>query len=266
MVSIKGRKFYNKSVITQITENHYRDTVGCLLHTSVFISQGRFCSGLGWCTWETRGPSPGSCVLLQSGQDRSLGRLTRRGVSSLPQIGRWRKNCSGKNKGPFWRQVHFKTVIPNVAYSIPCAPCRGVVPSRHWTFGVILGVRITRCHHSDQLSETIQSVLPNLYAFPFLAWKKKKKSRKGKAESPEERTFFEWRSPRGDYSGFPGAEECVCFSFCTHTGCLAPSPGGPGFPSTSWSCSFLGALLPQLPSRNCSEGTSKGRNHGMERT
>lgn len=208
--------FYNKSVITQITENHYRDTVGCLLHTSVFISQGRFCSGLEWCTWETQGPAPGSCVLLQSGQDQSLGRLTRRGVSSLPQIGRWRKNCSGKNKGPFWRQVHFKTVIPNVAYSIPCAPCRGVVPSRHWTFGVILGVRITRCHHSDQLSETIQSVLPNLYAFPFLAWKKKKKAGKEK-QKVQRKGHFLSDVPLVEITLVSLGLRSVCVSASVHT-------------------------------------------------
>lgn len=123
--------FYNKSVTTRITENHYRDTVGCLWYASAFISQGRFCSGLGSCTWETQDPAPDSCVLLQHGRGRSFSRLTRRRVSSLPKISRWRKNCNGKSKGAFLSQVHFKTVVPDVAYSIPRAPCRGVVPSMH---------------------------------------------------------------------------------------------------------------------------------------
>lgn len=135
--------------------------------------------------------APENCVLLQNGQGRSLGRLTRRGVRRLPQIGKWWKNCSGKNKGPFWRQVHFKTVIPNVAYSIPRAPCRAVVPSGHWTFGVMLGVHITRCHHSDQLLETIQSVFPNLYALSFiLAWRKKKRSGKEKQKVQRKGDFL----------------------------------------------------------------------------
>lgn len=138
--------FYKKSIITQITENRCRDTVGCLLYSRAFTSRRRFCSGLGWCTWETQGPVPDSCVLLQDGQGQSLNRLTRRGVSSLPQSGRLRKNCNGSISEP----SAFQTVVSNVAYSIPCAPCRGVVPAVHWTPGVILDVLITQCHHSDQ--------------------------------------------------------------------------------------------------------------------
>lgn len=103
--------------------------------------------------------------------------------------------------------------------------------------------------------------------FSLLNNAKKKKGRKGKAESLEERTFFEWDSPHGHYSGFPRAEECVCFSFCTHTHTLfSPKPSRSWLPQ-----SFLVLWLPwrpaaTAPSKNCSGDTSKGRNRGMERT
>lgn len=45
---------------------------------------------------------------------------------------------------------------------------------------------ISQCNHSDQLLKTTQSILPHLYVFLFVIAREKKKSRKEKAESPEE--------------------------------------------------------------------------------
>lgn len=76
-------------------------------------------------------------------------------MSSLPQSGRLRKNCNGSISEP----SAFQTVVSNVAYSIPCAPCRGVVPAVHWTPGVILDVLITQCQHTLELLQAEEDLI-----------------------------------------------------------------------------------------------------------
>lgn len=219
------------------TGNHYRDTAGCLLYTCAFISQKRFCSGLDNAhEWHKILPHTVLCF-YKMGQGWSFNRLTRRGVSSLPQTSRWRKSCSGKNKGTFLSQVHCK------AYSIPHASFRGVVPSMRWTSEVVLCVLIAECHHCDQPMGGLFRAFYQIYMLSFLLLHNEKKKKAGKEKQKFQRKGqFLSKVPLMEITCFPWAD-----SLCTHTGCSAPSPQGPGFPSSSWSCSFLGALAITAP-------------------
>lgn len=45
------------------------------------------------------------------------------------------KNCSGKNKGGFLSQVHFKAGVPDIGYSVPYPSPSDVVPSMAYGVG-----------------------------------------------------------------------------------------------------------------------------------
>lgn len=140
-----------------------------------------------------------------------------------------------------------------------CILCRVLLTHQRcgWTSGVILGILLTQCCHSQLLLEAIWSILPNAYIFSYcIIQNKSRKGRFGGFWEPFLRkfrwkdiiwvTFPSWRSLR-----FASSWGVSLFQVLYRRRLLSPSPWGlPGFPSTSWSCSFPGALLPRLPSRN----------------
>lgn len=235
------------------TGNHYRDTAGCLLYTCAFISQKRFCSGLDNAhEWHKILPHTVLCF-YKMGQGWSFNRLTRRGVSSLPQTSRWRKSCSGKNKGTFLSQVHCK------AYSIPHASFRGVVPSMRWTSEVVLCVLIAECHHCDQPMGGLFRAFYQICMLSFLLLhNEKKKKQERKSRNSRGKDSFWARSPSWRLLVSLGLTACV------HTQAVQPqalkvlaSPAVLGLAAS------LEPLPSQLPSRNYSGDTFKGRNHGV---
>lgn len=91
--------------------------------------------------------------------------------------------------------------------------------------------------------------------------KGKKKAEKKKQKVQRKVWFMNEVSLIGHYFVFPQAEDYMCFSFCTHTGCLAPSPRAPQL--------FLVLWLPCSPgatTKTALETPLKGRYCDMERT
>lgn len=237
MVSIKGRKWATFTTVSLCEQQEIIiETLQPVLYTCAFISQRRFCSGLDNAHERHKILPPYSCVLLWDGTGLILHQADQeRSEQSSPD---WQM----KEELHWEEQGNISE--PNALQGLFCTTC---FLQRCGTFHALDLWSHLGCSYNSvsSLWPAIGGLFRAFYQIgmlSFLLLHNEKKSRKGKADIPEERTFFEQGPPHGDYSSFPWAD-----SLRTHTGCSAPSPRGPGFPSTSWSCSFLGALATPGP-------------------